>query len=157
MGFNEIEKKKILKQLGFDAPSASELIKREDFKDERSYLAALADMAAKLENPAVKDAIRKAGRESVDIDVEAERNRQRDEFGKIRKSVKLTERDEQEINSEAARLARADLAAGKITYGDVGGSIEKYAAELTNKKLDSKAAGYQFNMALRGQRLGEDD
>ena len=52
---------------------------------------------------------------------------------------------------EAAALARRDLSANRIAASDLGATIEKYAAELTEKAKDSKASNALFNAMLRGQ------
>ena len=43
-------------------------------------------------------------------------------------------------SEEAAALARRDLFANRISASDLGATIEKYAAELTEKAKDSKAS-----------------
>lgn len=48
--------------------------------------------------------------------------------------------DKHNIDEEAAALARRDLSANRIAASDLGATIEKYAAELTEKAKDSKAA-----------------
>ena len=55
------------------------------------------------------------------------------------------------IDEEAAALARRDLSANRIAASDLGATIEKYAAELTEKAKDSKASSALFNAMLRGQ------
>ena len=54
-------------------------------------------------------------------------------------------------DEEAAALARRDLSANRIAASDLGATIEKYAAELTEKAKDSKASNALFNAMLRGQ------
>ena len=48
--------------------------------------------------------------------------------------------DKHNIDEEAAALARRDLSANRIAASDLGATIEKYAAELTEKAKDSKAS-----------------
>ena len=59
--------------------------------------------------------------------------------------------DKHNIDEEAAALAHRDLSANRIAASDLGATIEKYAAELTEKAKDSKASNALFNAMLRGQ------
>lgn len=59
--------------------------------------------------------------------------------------------DKHNIDEEAAALARRDLSANRIAASNLGATIEKYAAELTEKAKDSKASSALFNAMLRGQ------
>ena len=142
-------KEKLVSQLGFNAPSAAELVSRDDYDSEQEYLSALVSTAAKLDSPEVKRALRQAGRERVEIDEEAERERQRREYKDIRASVRLDSVDEQNIAREATSRARADLAAGKISPFELGERIEAYTESLTKSTKDQKAANQQINSMFR--------
>ena len=61
--------------------------------------------------------------------------------------------DQKNIDTEAADLARRDLAAGRISASALGATIEQYARDLSEKKKDSKAANQLFNKLLRGGKL----
>ena len=80
-----------------------------------------------------------------------ERKAQSENYKAIRSSVSLDSVDKHNIDEEAAALARRDLSANRIAASDLGATIEKYAAELTEKSKDSKASSALFNAMLRGQ------
>ena len=82
---------------------------------------------------------------------EQERKAQSENYKAIRSSVSLDSVDKHNIDEEAAALARRDLSANRIAASDLGATIEKYAAELTEKAKDSKASSALFNAMLRGQ------
>ena len=142
-------KEKLVSQLGFNAPSAADLVSRDDYDTEEEYLSALVTTAAKLDSPEVKRALRQAGRERMEIDEEAERERQRKEYKFIRGSVKLDSTDKQNITREATSRARADLAAGKISPFELGERIAAYTESLAKDTKDRKAANQQINAQLR--------
>ena len=82
---------------------------------------------------------------------EQARKAQSENYKAIRSSVSLDSVDKHNIDEEAAALARRDLSANRIAASDLGATIEKYAAELTEKAKDSKASNALFNAMLRGQ------
>lgn len=63
----------------------------------------------------------------------------------------VSRRDYRNIDAEAADLARRDLAAGRVAASALGATIERYAAELGERRKDEKAAGALFNSMLRGE------
>ena len=146
---SKIEKARLEAALGVNMPTAAELVRREDYKTELEYLSALADMAVKLENPDVKRALRQSGRASVDEQEADVRAKQREEYARIRAEVQLDQLDEAEINHEATRRAREDMASGKIQFSGMGEAIERYGKELTEQRKDAKASQQQFNEYLR--------
>ena len=73
-------------------------------------------------------------------------------YKEIRSTVQLSGLDQREIDTEAANLARRDLAAGRISASGLGKAIEDYAKRLTEKRKDTKASDQLFNAMLRGER-----
>lgn len=146
---NDRDKKRAAARLGFNVPSASDLVKREDFKTEREYLAALADTAFKLNDPVVKTTLRKAGIERDERDEKEERFRQREEYEKIKKSIKIDSCDLDRAEREARQRANNDLAAGKISYGQLGATIATYTDAIVEKCKDQKASSAQINAMFR--------
>ena len=47
-------------------------------------------------------------------------------------------------------VARRDLAANRIAASELGKTIERYAAELGEKRRSEKATSAMFNAVLRG-------
>lgn len=143
------EHERLASMFGLNMPTVDDIVKREDYKSEAEYLAALVDFSAKLDKPEVQRALRRAGRERIAENDEAIRKEQREEYASIRQSVKLDSVDEESINKEAERLAQADLAEGKIKYSQLGKAMKEYGDALTAKRKDEIASKQQFNGLLR--------
>ena len=144
-------RKKLKMALGFDLPSATDIVRREDYKTDAEYYRALVDVSAKINDPVVKNELRKAAREQVDLDEKAVREQQRKEHAQIRSQITLDSVDEENVNREATRLAHSDLAAGKISASQLGARIMHHAEALTDKRKDELASSAQFNAAIREQ------
>lgn len=80
-----------------------------------------------------------------------ERKMQSEAYKSIRAGMSLDDLDHRNIDAEAADLARRDLAAGRVAASALGATIERYAAELGERRKDEKAAGALFNSMLRGE------
>ena len=81
-----------------------------------------------------------------------QRTEQEAAYKEIRSTVQLDNLDQREIDTQAAEMARRDLAAGRISASGLGKAIEDYAKQLTEKRKDTKASNQLFNAMLRGQR-----
>lgn len=135
--------------LGFNTPSALDLVDRGNFKDDAEYIGALVETQKNLENRDFQRAARKVAEEQrIRAEKEA-REAQRKEYAEIRGRVTLADYEVQEIDKEAARLAQRELALGKIYASELGEKIKDYADTLTEKKKADKAAGIQFNALFR--------
>lgn len=80
----------------------------------------------------------------------AAREAQSAAYKTIRANASLDGLDRRNIDTEAADLARRDLAANRITASDLGAAIERHAAELSEKRKDEKASAQLFNAMIRG-------
>lgn len=142
---------KVAAALGFNQPSALDVVRREEFKSDADYIHALTETQAKMDDPEYQRAARKVAEEDRRRQEKAIREEQRKEYSEILKTVKLSDLDRRTVDTQAAELARRDLAAGRIFASDLAGRIEHYAEELTEKKKRDLAAGIQFNRCLRGE------
>ena len=136
---------------GFDLSSALDLVKRGDYDSDETYLDACTRAELERSSPEYR-----APRSRLKVEYQArreeqERKAQSENYKAIRSSVSLDSVDKHNIDEEAAALARRDLSANRIAASDLGATIEKYAAELTEKSKDSKASSALFNAMLRGQ------
>ena len=136
---------------GFNQPSALDIVHREDYENDVAYIHALTEAQAKMDNPEYQRAARKVAEEDRRRQEKAIREEQRKEYSEILKTVKLSDLDRRTVDTQAAEMARRDLAAGRIFASDLAGRIEHYAEELTEKKKRDLAAGIQFNRCLRGE------
>ena len=144
-------KEKVKAAFSFDLRSALDLVKRSDYDTDEQYLDACARAELERSSPEYRAARSRLKAEYHARQEEQERKAQSENYKAIRSSVSLDSVDKHNIDEEAAALARRDLSANRIAASDLGATIEKYAAELTEKAKDSKASSALFNAMLRGQ------
>lgn len=147
----ESVKEKAKTSLGLDLSSALDLVKRSDYDTDEQYLDACARAELERSSPEYRAARSRLKAEYHARQEEQERKAQSENYKAIRGRVSLDSVDKHNIDEEAAALARRDLSANRIAASDLGATIEKYAAELTEKAKDSKASNALFNAMLRGQ------
>ena len=143
-------REKVKTALGFDCASALDLVRREDFADEEAYLDAVAKAELERSSPeyrAARNRLKSAYRARQEED---QRQAQSEAYKTIRESVELDGLDRRSIDEQAVSLARRDLAANRIAASELGKSIERYAAELGEKRKSEKATSAMFNAVLRG-------
>ena len=137
--------------LGLDLTSALDIVNRGDYADEEQYLDAAVKAEMERSNPeyrAIRSRLKAELRQRTE---QEERKAQSEAYKAIRAGVSLDSVDQKNIDTEAADLARRDLAAGRISASTLGATIEQYARDLSEKKKDSKASNALFNAMLRGQ------
>lgn len=144
-------KEKVKAAFGFDLRSALDLVKRSDYDTDEQYLDACARAELERSSPEYRAARARLKAEYRQRTEEQERKRQSENYHEIRKSVSLDDLDRRNIDTEAADLARRDLAKGKIGASELGATIERYAEQLGEKRKDAKASNQLFNAMLRGQ------
>lgn len=134
---------------GLNQKSVFDIVHKDDYKTEAEYIQALAETSKAMETPEYQRARRKAEEEQRHRNEAAIRAEQRKEFQSIRRGVTLTQTEKEQIDRQAADLARRDLAAGRIGASALGATIERYAAELEGKEIDAQASARQFNAFIR--------
>ena len=147
----ESTREKARTALGLDLTSALDLVSRSDYDSEEAYLDAATKAELERSNPeyrAIRSRLKAELRQRTE---QEERKAQGEAYKAIRASVSLDSVDQKNIDTEAADLARRDLAAGRISASALGATIEQYARDLSEKKKDSKASNALFNAMLRGQ------
>lgn len=148
----ESTRAKIAEKMGLDQPSAFNLVDRNKYADDESYLDAVIKADMERNNPEYQAARRRLKAEYRERMEHQQRVEQEAAYKEIRSTVELSGLDQREIDTEAANLARRDLAAGRISASGLGKAIEDYAKQLTEKRKDTKASNQLFNAMLRGQR-----
>lgn len=143
---------KIAEKMGLDQPSAFDLVDRRKYADDESYLDAVIKADMERNNPEYQAARRRLKAEYRERMEREQRAEQEAAYKQIRSTVQLDGLDQREIDTQAAEMARRDLAAGRISASSLGKAIEDYAKKLTEKRKDTKASNQLFNAMLRGQR-----
>ena len=141
---------------GFNQPNPEDIIQREDYESDTEYAVALARMTQIMSTPEYRSAARKAGVVAQRKTEDEEREQQREEFARIRKEVTLDSIDQQNVDEEAERLAKMDLAQGKIRASEFSDAILNHAEKLTKKAKDRKAENLMFNAMIRKQLRSEE-
>ena len=131
-------REKVKSALGFDCASALDLVRREDFANEEAYLDAAAKAELERSSPEYRAARSRLKNEYRARQEEKQRTAQSEAYKTIRENTSLDE------------LARRDLAANRIAASELGKTIERYAAELGEKRKSEKAANTMFNAILCG-------
>lgn len=143
---------KFAEKMGLDQPSAFDLVDRRKYADDESYLDAVIKADMERNNPEYQAARRRLKAEYRERMEREQRAEQEAAYKQIRSTVQLDGLDQREIDTQAAEMARRDLAAGRISASSLGKAIEDYAKKLTEKRKDTKASNQLFNAMLRGQR-----
>lgn len=149
----ESTREKARAALGLDLSSALDVVDRGHFDSEEAYLDAAVKAEMARRDPEYRSIRSRLKAELRQRTEQEERKAQGEAYKAIRASVSLDSVDQKNIDTEAADLARRDLAAGRISASALGATIEQYARDLSEKKKDSKAANQLFNQLLRGGKL----
>lgn len=143
---------KFAAKLGADQPSVFDVVNRSSYTTEDAYLDALTLEEMRRNNPEYQAARRRLSVEYRERQEREQRAANDAAYKEIRSTVQLDGLDQREIDTQAAEMARRDLAAGRISASGLGKAIEDYAKQLTEKRKDTKAGNQLFNAMLRGQR-----
>lgn len=136
---------------GFDMSSALDLVKRSDYDSDEAYLDAAAKAELERSSPEYRAARSRLKAEYRARQEKEQRAAQNEAYKSIRAEVSLDALDRRTIDEQAADLARRDLAANRIAASELGRTVERYAAELGEKRKNEKASAAMFNAMLRGQ------
>ena len=147
----ESTREKARAALGFDLSSALDLVSRSDYDSEEAYLDAATRAELERSSSEYRSIRSRLKAELRQRTEQEERKAQGEAYKTIRAGVSLDSVDRKDIDTEAADLARRDLAAGRISASALGATIEQYARDLSEKRKDSKASNALFNAMLRGQ------
>lgn len=147
---------KIVEKFGFDQPSAFDLVDRNKYADDDSYLDAVVKMDMELNSPAYQEARRRLKaeyRERQEAELEEriknECTEREAQFAEIRSGIELSDDEKKESDARASAMAHYDLACGKIDSSELGSSIARYAEKFSGERKDSKAASQVFNNMFR--------
>lgn len=147
----ESTREKVRAAFGLDISSALDLVSRRDYNSDEAYLDAAVKAEMERNNLEYRATRNRLKAELQQRTEQEERKMQSAAYKSIRADMSLDDLDHRNIDAEAADLARRDLAAGRVAASALGATIERYAAELGERRKDEKAAGALFNSMLRGE------
>lgn len=145
----ETMRERVADALGWDTSSALDLVRREDYDSEDAYLDAATQAELKRQVPEYSRVRRQLKAQLRERKEQETRSRQNEEFNSLLAKVTVGDVDNKAINAEAQRLARNDLAAGKIRADQLGEQIEKHWRTLTAAKKKELASSELMNAELR--------
>ena len=148
---NQDSRMKLSERLGLNQESIFDLLNRADFDSDDAYLDALTKLEMERRSPEYREIRRQLAGAYEAMNEEKVRQQQNEDFQRFRAAVQLDHLDKKNIDTEARRLAEADLAAGKISAGGMGAAIMEHSKALEGQKLDQKAANAQMNAMFRGR------
>lgn len=146
----ETIRERVANALGFDEPSALDLVDRNKYRDEDSYLDAAVKAELERSTPEYRATRNRLKAELRERTEREQREAQSAAYKTIRANAQLDYLDRRNIDTEAADLAHSDLAAGRIAASALGETVAKYADFLTEKRKDEKASAQLFNAMIRG-------
>lgn len=153
---SEDTRKRAVAALGLDEPSTTEKLDRRDYPSDEAYFHACAELALRNNSPEYRREYQKIRREhrakKAEEEAAAEQKHQEEIKTAIRDCV-LSPDEQTTVDNEARRRAQADLAAGKISFQQIGAATEEYAAKLSQGAKEEKVHRADFNAQLRAAML----
>ena len=115
-------REKAAQALGFDEPPVGQKLSRSDFNSDEEYFHACAELAVRKHQEEIAQAI---------------------------KDYVLRPEEQARVDDEARSRAQADLAAGKISFQQLGASVAQYAEKLTRDAKEEKVHTADLNRQIR--------
>ncbi len=139
----------------FSAEAALDALNRSDFNDFTgvdAYLDAAAKALLERSSPEYQRA-RAAVTAAYQRRQEAEQRAAQDtRYRELSGTTKLDSVELGNVDKRAREAAQRDLAAKRITFSDMGATIEKYAEKFQKEALKSKISRIMMNEAIRGMK-----
>lgn len=139
-------------KLGFDQPSALDLVSRSRYDSDDAYLDAVVKAEMERSDPKYQELRRKYSAEYRERKAEEDRKAHAERYAEIRSGVQLWDHDIRGVEEKATEMAHRDLAAGRIFASDLGKKIKEYSDSLTEKSKDEKAQNQLMTEIIRGMR-----
>lgn len=127
-------------------------LNRSDYTDDDAYLDAATKNLLERSSPEYQRA-RAAVTAAYQRKQEAEqRAAQEARYKELSSTTKLDSVELGNVDKKAREAAQRDLAAKRITFSDMGATIEKYAEKLQKEALKNKISRIMMNEAIRGMK-----
>lgn len=150
---SEDTREKMKRAFGFDEPPVTEKLKRADFGSDEEYFDAAARLAMQNHDPAYRAEYARIRREYTarkqEEEAAAAEKKHQEEIEQAIKDCVLRPEEQQRVDDEARRRAQVDLAAGKISFQQIGATVASYAEKLTEAAKVEKVHNADFNRELR--------
>ena len=142
-----------LQNLAFAISSAgvdpADLIKRSDYQSEGEYYIALAKAAEALDNPNVRRALLRVRRAEHEKEIAAQRKAENEAIRELARTMKLDEKQQDEVTSRAAAQAAKEFAAGDLGKKTIAQRQRELSAQYEKEKKLNLATNAHMNQAIR--------
>ena len=136
-----------------DSFSALDVVNREDFPDDESYLRAATKIQLERSTPEYQRAYASLAAEYSKRQEEKQREANKKRYEELSRDVRLDSVEMGKVEAKAREAAQRDLAAQRITVAGMGAAIEKYAAQFEKEERESKIGRVMINEMIRGKAL----
>lgn len=159
---SEDTREKVIRALGFDEPPAAEKLARSDFGSDEEYFHAVAELSVRNNSPEYREAYRAIRKQyTAEKRAMAEAAEEAQRQAKLEQAIKdcvLRPEEQARVDDAARSRAQADLAAGRISFQQLGASVAQYAEKLTQaakeEKVHTADLNAQIRAAMRSARAG---
>lgn len=132
----------------FTAEAALDALDRSDYADDDAYLDAAAKALLERSSPEYQRA-RAAATAAYQRKQEATRRAEQEtRYKELCNSTKLDSVELGNVDKKAREAAQLDLAAKRITFSDMGATIEKYAEKFQKEALRNKLSRIMMNETI---------
>ena len=126
-----------------------EELKRSDFTSDDAYLDALTKRELERSSPEYREARKRIEAEYTRQQEAEQRKADAERMAEIRKTVRISDYEKNNIDREAYEMAKRDLANNKISRAGFADAVIKHAEELEERLKTSKATDISMNEMLR--------
>lgn len=146
-------REKLKRALGFDEPPVTEKLNRADFGRDEEYFHACAELAVRNNSPEYRREYQRIRKEytarKAEEEAAAAEQKHQEEIAQAIKDCVLRPEEQQRVDDEARRRAQADLAAGRISFQQIGEVVASYAEKLTEAAKVEKVHNADLNRQIR--------
>ena len=146
-------KEKVIRALGFDEPPVGEKLERSAFPSDEAYFDAVARLSVQQNSPEYREAYRAIRKqytaEQRAAEEAAAEQKHQAELAQAIKDCVLRPEEQKKVDDEARARAQVDLAAGRISFQQLGETVAQYCDSLTEEAKKTKVHTADFNAQLR--------
>ena len=136
-----------------DSFSALDVVNREDFPDDESYLRAATKIQLERSTPEYQRAYASLAAEYQKRQEVKQKEANEARYKELSRTVQLDSVELSNVDKKAREAAQKDLAAGRIAVADVGKAIDEYGKRFEKEARESKIGRVMINEMIRGKAL----
>lgn len=144
---------RVARALGFDEPPVEQKLSRSSFCSDEEYFDACARLAVQNYSPEYRAEYTRIRREynarKAEEEAAAAEKKHQQEIAQAITNCVLRPEEQKRVDDEARSRAQADLAAGRISFQQLGETVAQYAERLTQEEKESKVHNADINRQIR--------